>query len=85
MKNFPMVVYLAEMIGEHNLYFESVFRDFNEVGKLIQKIRKIDGINALEAIVYLEKDWPIPWHPLYDFGLPGFLAKKSLNKNPLYQ
>ena len=57
----PIFDIVFEFSGLHNLYAESLVKNLEKIREMIEHLRKIDGIDTVDAIVYEQRDWPLPY------------------------
>lgn len=53
--NFKEVVEMHEVTGEYDLILKFVVQSSEELGKLVNEIRALKGVNSLETIVSYHK------------------------------
>lgn len=60
-------------LGEYDFYVDVYFRDFQEVADLIDSLRKIEEIVAIDPMMYALQEWSIPFVLEFEAEIPSWV------------
>ena len=61
--------------GEYDFYVDVYFRDYSEIVALIENLRKIKEIVAIDPIIYTQQDWSMPSFSFFEGEVPSWCFK----------
>jgi DNA-binding Lrp family transcriptional regulator len=65
------IYYIGHMWGDYDFYLELYFRDSKEIFDLVSELRNVKGVVAIDQLMYVIEEWPLP-----GAFPPDFLAQK---------
>jgi Lrp/AsnC family transcriptional regulator for asnA, asnC and gidA len=62
----PAAISLFHLLGEYNFNLNLHFREYSDIIKVVSQIRKIEEIESFDTVLYLEREWSMPYIFGYD-------------------
>ena len=73
-KNITMI---QRTLGDFDFYCDFSVVDFDECLELFEILRRITEIEVIKFVIYLDKEWPIPYVPQFDPNIQTPIDSRS--------